>query len=204
MPADHRFRLDQQLGPEGHWEPARQGGEDESVDLPQVDNLHLAFEDADLVVQHQQLGLISGAVAEACEGEVDEESEAARSSGSSKPTPRPRCPSIVRPTEDWFELSSRSMSANRYISSSVTSLTNSTGAPANWCMPPAPFRSVARLRQRGLGPFGPSARCSARTAVDRAGRPFAAPATGQRSSSGRRSARCTRSWRTRCDPIRRG
>jgi len=28
------------------------------------------------VAQHQQLGLISGAVAEGCEGEVDEESEA--------------------------------------------------------------------------------------------------------------------------------
>ena len=36
----------------------------------------MAFEDADLVAQHQQLGLISGAVAEGCEGEVDEESEA--------------------------------------------------------------------------------------------------------------------------------
>ena len=36
----------------------------------------MAFEDADLVTQQQQLGLISGAVAEGCEGEVDEESEA--------------------------------------------------------------------------------------------------------------------------------
>ena len=36
----------------------------------------MAFEDADLVAQHQQLGLISGAVAEGCEGEVDEESKA--------------------------------------------------------------------------------------------------------------------------------
>src|SRR5262249_56919049 len=36
----------------------------------------MAFEDADLVAQHQQLGLISGTVAEGCEGEVDQESEA--------------------------------------------------------------------------------------------------------------------------------
>ena len=36
----------------------------------------MAFEDADLVAQHQQLGLISGVVAEGCEGEVDEEPEA--------------------------------------------------------------------------------------------------------------------------------
>ena len=36
----------------------------------------MAFQDADLVAQHQQLGLISGAVAEGCKGEVDEESEA--------------------------------------------------------------------------------------------------------------------------------
>ena len=36
----------------------------------------MAFEDADLVAQHQQLGLISGAVAEGCEGEVDDEPEA--------------------------------------------------------------------------------------------------------------------------------
>src|SRR5215472_8210992 len=51
----------------------------------------------------------------------------------------------------------------------------------------APLRSVARRQPPGPGPFGPSARCSARTAVGRAGRPFPAPATGQRSSSGRRS-----------------
>jgi hypothetical protein len=36
----------------------------------------MAFEDADLVAQHQQLSLIGGAVAEGCEGEVDEEPEA--------------------------------------------------------------------------------------------------------------------------------
>ena len=41
-----------------------------------ADNLHLAFEDADLVAQHQQLGLIGGPVAKGCEGEVDEEPEA--------------------------------------------------------------------------------------------------------------------------------
>jgi len=35
----------------------RHGGEDESVGQPQVDNLHLAFEDGDLVAQHQELGL---------------------------------------------------------------------------------------------------------------------------------------------------
>jgi len=37
---------------------------------------HMAFEDADLVTQHQQLGPISGAVVEGCKGEVDEEAEA--------------------------------------------------------------------------------------------------------------------------------
>jgi hypothetical protein len=36
----------------------------------------MAFQDPDLVAQHQQLGLISGAVAEGCESEVDEEPEA--------------------------------------------------------------------------------------------------------------------------------
>ncbi len=36
----------------------------------------MAFEDADLVAQHQQLGLVGGAVAEGCNGEVDEEPEA--------------------------------------------------------------------------------------------------------------------------------
>ena len=36
----------------------------------------MAFEDADLVAPHQQLVLISGAVAEGCNGEVDEEPEA--------------------------------------------------------------------------------------------------------------------------------
>lgn len=36
----------------------------------------MAFEDADLVAQYQQLGLISGAVAKRCKGEVDEELEA--------------------------------------------------------------------------------------------------------------------------------
>jgi len=49
---------------------------DETIGLPPADNLHMAFEDADLVPQHQKLGLISGVVAEGCEGEVDEESEA--------------------------------------------------------------------------------------------------------------------------------
>ena len=41
-----------------------------------MDNLHLAFQDADLVAQHQQLRLISGVVADGCEAEVDEEPEA--------------------------------------------------------------------------------------------------------------------------------
>ena len=36
----------------------------------------MAFKDADLVAQHQQLSLISGAVAKGCKGEVDEEPEA--------------------------------------------------------------------------------------------------------------------------------
>ena len=61
---------------EGLGEPARQGGKDETIGLPPADNLLLAFEDADLVAQNQQLGLISGAVVEGCEGEVDEEPEA--------------------------------------------------------------------------------------------------------------------------------
>jgi len=43
--------------PGGPWEPVRQGGEDESIGRPPVDNLHLAFEDADLVAQDQQLCL---------------------------------------------------------------------------------------------------------------------------------------------------
>jgi pimeloyl-ACP methyl ester carboxylesterase len=68
--------LHQQRRPGGPREPARQGGEDETIGLAPADNLHLAFKDADLVAQNQQLGLISGAVAEGCEGEVDEESEA--------------------------------------------------------------------------------------------------------------------------------
>ncbi len=53
-----------------------QGDKDETICLMPTDNLHLAFEDADLVAQHQELGLISGAVAEGCKGEVDEESKA--------------------------------------------------------------------------------------------------------------------------------
>ena len=36
----------------------------------------MAFEDADLVAQNQQLALISGAVAEGCKCEIDEEPEA--------------------------------------------------------------------------------------------------------------------------------
>ena len=76
VPAEHRFRLDQQGGPRGPWEPARQGGEDETIGLAPADNLHLAFDDADLVAQHQQLSLICGVVAEGREGEVDKESEA--------------------------------------------------------------------------------------------------------------------------------
>src|SRR5215470_9500096 len=76
VPAEHRFRLDQQRGPSGPWQPARHGGEDETIGLAPADNLHLAFKDADLVAQHQQLGLISGAVAEGCEGEVDNKPEA--------------------------------------------------------------------------------------------------------------------------------
>src|SRR5262245_62973718 len=36
----------------------------------------MAFVDADLVAQHQELGPISGTVAEGCEGEVDEGPEA--------------------------------------------------------------------------------------------------------------------------------
>jgi len=49
VPAEHRFGLDRQRGPGGPWEPARQGGEDETIGLPLADNLHMAFEDADLV-----------------------------------------------------------------------------------------------------------------------------------------------------------
>ena len=33
-------------------------GKDEAIGTAPADNLHLAFEDADLVAQHQQLGLI--------------------------------------------------------------------------------------------------------------------------------------------------
>src|SRR5215472_9113496 len=51
VPAEHRFRLNQQRGPGGPWEPARQGGEDESIGRAPADNLHLAVEDADLVAQ---------------------------------------------------------------------------------------------------------------------------------------------------------
>ena len=51
-------------------EPACQCGEDETIGLAPADNLHMAFEDPDLVAQHQQLGLISGAVADGCKGEV--------------------------------------------------------------------------------------------------------------------------------------
>ena len=76
MPAEHPFRFDQQPGTGGPSQPARHGGEDQSIGLPPADNLHLAFEDADLVAQHQQLSLISGAVANGCEGEVDEEPKA--------------------------------------------------------------------------------------------------------------------------------
>ena len=49
---------------------------DETIGLTPADNLHLAFQDADLVAQHQQLGLLSGMVPQGCEGEVDQESEA--------------------------------------------------------------------------------------------------------------------------------
>jgi hypothetical protein len=48
----------------------------ETIDLPPADNLHMAFQDADLVPQHHQLGLLSGAVAQGCKGDVDEEPEA--------------------------------------------------------------------------------------------------------------------------------
>jgi hypothetical protein len=68
--------LDQQRGPGRPWQPARQGGKDETIGLAPADNLHMAFEDADLLAQYQQLGLISGAVAEGCQGEIDEEPEA--------------------------------------------------------------------------------------------------------------------------------
>ena len=64
VPAEHRFRHDQQRGPRGPWQPARQGGKDETIGLAPADSLHLAFQDSDLVAQHQQLGLISGAAAE--------------------------------------------------------------------------------------------------------------------------------------------
>ena len=73
VPAEHRFRLDKQRGPRGLWQPARQGGKHETIGLSPADNLHLPFEDADLVPQHQQLGLISGPVAKGCKGEVNEE-----------------------------------------------------------------------------------------------------------------------------------
>ncbi len=55
---------------------ALKGGKDESIGLAPADNLHLAFEDAELVAQRQQLSLVSGALAEGCKGEVDEEPEA--------------------------------------------------------------------------------------------------------------------------------
>ena len=67
VPAEHRFGLDQQRGPGGPGEPASLRGKDETIGSPPPDNLHLAFEDADLVTQQQQLGLIGGAVAEGCE-----------------------------------------------------------------------------------------------------------------------------------------
>jgi len=55
----------------------RQGGEDETIGLAPVDNLHMAFEDADLVTQQQTPRPDQRrAVAEGCEGEVGEESEA--------------------------------------------------------------------------------------------------------------------------------
>ena len=76
MPAKHRCRLDRQRKASGPWQPARQGGQNETIGLAPADNFHLAFEDADLVAQNQQLGLISGAVAEGCQGEVDEEPKA--------------------------------------------------------------------------------------------------------------------------------
>ena len=67
-------RLDQQPGPGRPWQPACQSSENETIGLPPVDNLHIAFQYPDLVARHQQLGLITGAVAEGCE--VDEEPEA--------------------------------------------------------------------------------------------------------------------------------
>jgi hypothetical protein len=76
VPAEYRFGLHQQRGPAGPRQPARQGGEDETIALAPAHNPHLAFEDTDLVAQHQQLGLITGAVVKRCQGEVDEEPEA--------------------------------------------------------------------------------------------------------------------------------
>src|SRR5215471_6042668 len=43
VPAEHRFRLEEQCGPGGPRERARQGGEDETISLRRADNLHIAF-----------------------------------------------------------------------------------------------------------------------------------------------------------------
>ena len=59
-----------------------------------------AFQDTELVVQHQQLGLISGAIAKACEGEVDEESEAGVKDEEEHGR---RLIVVVRKAHRWFE-----------------------------------------------------------------------------------------------------
>ena len=63
------FRLGCADGPRQPVAP--RAARDETIALPPADNLRLAFEDADLVAQHQQLGLISGAVAKRCQGRPD-------------------------------------------------------------------------------------------------------------------------------------
>ena len=68
VPAEHRLQLDQQHGSAEPWQSPGQGGEHETIGLSPADNLHLAFEDADLVPQPQQLGLISGAIAKSVRG----------------------------------------------------------------------------------------------------------------------------------------
>ena len=52
------------------------------------------------MVQHQQLGLISGAIAKACEGEVDEESEAGVKDEEEHGR---RLIVVVRKAHRWFE-----------------------------------------------------------------------------------------------------
>jgi len=67
VPADHGLRLDHSVGQEGFSSRRAAAASTRRSACRQRTNLHLAFEDADLVTQQQQLGLIGGAVAEGCE-----------------------------------------------------------------------------------------------------------------------------------------